>query len=202
LASSSPRPRAYVFDFDGTLFALPVDWNALRRDLAPVVGARLEGVSIFQAIKEAISLRKELKDKLFAVADAREIPAAEKAVPIDGAVESIRRLSTRSRLALVTMQGTAACNRVLSRYSIKNCFAAVLTREDSLERSEQVLAALAILGVPAGSALFVGDKLNDVIAGRKVGVRVGVVGGVEKQGWGADFLLPDVSALLPPGSIQ
>lgn len=194
MASSKGRPSAYVMDFDGTLFSLPVDWKAVRRELAPLAGVPTEGVSVFKVVKEAIGIEAGLRERLFSLLDSYEIPAAEEATPIDGALETLARLGGQ-RTALVTMQGPAACRRVLTRYSAAPYFSVILTREDSLDRGAQLTMALRAMNVAAAEVLFVGDKLSDVEAGKRTGVTVAVVGGSEKEAWGADLLIPNVAAL-------
>ena len=198
MASSRRAPSAYVMDFDGTLFTLPVDWKAVRAGLTSAVGASAEGVSIFRFVDDAVVSNPEIRGRLFSLLDSYETPAAEQATPIGGALGAIARLGG-PRTGLVTMQGSAACRRVLSRYSVGERFGIILTREDSLDRAEQLTMALKAMNVPAREALFVGDKRNDVEAGKKVGVTVALVGGREKAGWGADRLIPDVGALEAPG---
>jgi len=192
---SRPGYGAFVFDFDGTLFELPVDWKAVRRDLYALTGVRMEEVSIFRVIRELTSSDAALRARLFAVIDTHEATAAELATPIAGALKLVSSLSAGSGLALVTMQGRAACRRVLERYDVFGRFRVVLTREDSLERSEQILAACRALNATPSSALFVGDKRSDLEAGRKVGSEVALVGKRAKREWGPDYLFPKLTEL-------
>lgn len=186
---------AFVFDFDGTLFDLPVDWKAVRRDLYALTGVRMEEISIFKVIKELTASNPALRARLFAAIDAHEAPAAELAAPIAGALELIPSLAARAGVALVTMQGRAACIRVLERYGVYGWFRVVLTREDSLERSEQILAACRALDAHPRDALFVGDKRSDLEAGREAGAGVVLVGNRAKKEWKPDRLFPKLAEL-------
>ena len=186
---------AFVFDFDGTLFDLPVDWKAVRRDLYTLTGVRMEEVSIFKVIGELTSSDVALRARLFTAIDAHEAPAAELATPIEGAMDLVSSLSRWGGMALVTMQGRAACARVLDRYGASGRFRVVLTREDSLDRSEQILAACRALGAQPEDALFIGDKRSDLQAGRAVGVQVALVGTRAKKEWEPDYLFPRLADL-------
>jgi phosphoglycolate phosphatase len=186
---------AFVFDLDGTLFDLPVDWKAVRQDLYGLTGVRMEEMSIFKVIRELTLSNPVLRAKLFAAIDARELPAAELAKPIPGALELIPMLAARAGVALVTMQGRQACAKVLERYGLLGRFRVVLTREDSLERSEQLLAACRALETHPADALFVGDKRSDLEAGREVGSTVALVGKKAKREWKPDYLFPKLSEL-------
>lgn len=55
-------------------------------------------------------------------------------------------------------------------------FPRFLTREDSLERSQQIELAREQFEAGRGQVLFVGDRLNDVKAAREVGVDVAIIG--------------------------
>ncbi|HME18935.1 MAG TPA: HAD-IA family hydrolase [Nitrososphaerales archaeon] len=193
---SEAKYSAFVFDFDGTLFDLPVDWKAVRRDLYALTGVRMEEVSIFTVIEKLTSTDAPLRARLFVAIDAHESPAAERATPIAGALDLISRLAAESRVALITMQGKAACTRVLDRYEITDSFRLILTREDSLERSEQLRAAFRALGTRPSQGLFVGDKMSDLAAGKEVGAEVALVGARAKKEWKPDHLFPKLAELL------
>jgi phosphoglycolate phosphatase-like HAD superfamily hydrolase len=190
---------AYVFDFDGTLFELPVDWKAVRRDLYAITRVHMEDVSIFKVIKQLTLGQVELRADLFAAIDAHEVPAAELATPVEGALDLISSLATRAGIALVTMQGKPACTRVLSRYGVSERFHVVITREDSLDRVDQLRAAAKALDVHLQESLFVGDKRGDLEAGREVGARVALVGTRARKEWRPDYFCPklkDLGAIL------
>ena len=196
--SPSRIPKsAFVFDLDGTLFDLPVNWKAARKEVGMMAGVPMEGVSIFNAIRIITVDDQGLKERLFSVIDSYELPAAENARPIDGSPGLVTWLSSRSKVCLVTMQGKRACHRVLGRFGLDGRFAAVLTRDDSLERSQQLEAACSAAGVPPHEALFCGDKLSDLTAGKKLGMFTVIVGKKGRREWAPDLLLDDVGGLRP-----
>jgi len=195
LMKSSGRYTSYICDFDGTLFDLPVDWKAVRKDLYTITGVEMEEVSIFKVIGELTASNAPLRSRLFATIEAHEAPADELAAPIEGALELVLTLEAKGRLALVTMQGRVACTRVLDRYGLTGRFRPVLSREDSLDRGEQLQAALQALGAYPKEALFVGDKKSDLEAGREVGVDVALVGKRARKEWKPDYLFPRLAEL-------
>jgi phosphoglycolate phosphatase-like HAD superfamily hydrolase len=71
--------------------------------------------------------------------------------------------------ALVTMQGKVFVNNVLERFSLS--FNAIFTREDSLDRVEQLKTAAQKLDVQLHNVLFVGNEENDQLAAKEVGCR-------------------------------
>jgi len=60
---------------------------------------------------------------------------------------------------------------LLERFDLARYFHKVLTREDSLDRGEQLEMALSGLAVPKERAVFVGDRLNDLNSAKRVGVK-------------------------------
>lgn len=166
----------FVFDLDGTLLKLPVDWRAVRRDLAAASGEPIEGPFLFDILAEIFSRTPDLRAPLFRVIDSHEMQAVPAAIPIPGALELVRRLSISAPLALVTMQGRKACDALLSRFALGGIFSPALTREDSIDRADQIEAAIGPMGFGPAKALFVGDRLNDVVCAKRAGVPVVIVG--------------------------
>jgi phosphoglycolate phosphatase len=170
------RFEAFVFDLDGTLFRLPVDWASARARLKELFQAGDEFAPIFGTLQKQLAIRPGLRGRAFAAIDELEVDAVKKADPVPGSLDLLRRLSGAAPLALVTMQGRRACDAVMERFVLAGVFGCSVTREDSLERSEQIGTALRGLGSHAKGALFVGDRLNDVVAARKAGVKVAILG--------------------------
>ena len=184
-----------LFDLDGTLTRLDVDWRVARAELTRVSGESFGGVSIFSMIAQIAARREGEKEKLFAALDALEVPASEFAAPTEGARGLLSFLSTRTRLGLVTMQGRRACTVALRVLEFGEFFGSVITREDSLEREKQLLMAASKLDVGGTEILFVGDKHDDAIGGRKAGATVALVGPQARSDWGANYVFPSLSEL-------
>ena len=166
----------FIFDLDGTLFAIPVDWVAVRNELAALIKEPIEGTPLFQRVNQVISVRPALKESMFSIIESHELKAADSVKPMPGAVELVYSLFEVSRLALVTLQGKRVCAEILRKHKLLDLFETVVTREDSADRSAQLEAALNRLGVRPKDVLFVGDRLNDVVSAKKVGVPVALVG--------------------------
>ncbi|MDG6988323.1 MAG: HAD family hydrolase [Nitrososphaerota archaeon] len=188
---------AVVFDLDGTLFHLPVDWKAVRRDLEASYGSGFGGAPIFAKLRELSRSEPGALPRLFAVIDSYEVRAAEDASPVGGSLALLSSARSRRPLALVTMQGRKATARVLARFGLVGSFAAVLTREDSLSREAQILSACRTLGSPPSRALFVGDKRSDLEDGKAAGAKVALVGRRASPEWGGDYYSEDPAGLAP-----
>lgn len=196
--ASALKPSDYeyfVFDLDGTLFTLPVDWAAVRDEFAALAGERIEGRPLFQEVQRVSSAKPALKQGILSMIESHELRAADSAKPLPGAVELVYSLFEVSKLALVTLQGRRACDEILRRHKLVDLFEAVVTREDSLDRAAQLEAALNRLGIRPRDAFFVGDRLNDVVCAKRVGVTVALVGKGSSDEPRPDFTFKELSEL-------
>lgn len=186
---------AYVFDLDGTLFTIPVDWLEVRRELSEITGERMDDAPLFLKLQQVISGRPALRDKLFSIIDTQELKAASDARVMPGASELLYSLFEAGKVALVTMQGRRACEQIIQRHKFADLFETVITREDSMDRAEQLRVALNRMGAQPRTALFTGDRLNDVASARKVGVDVVLVGRDAGGDLKPDYSFPDLIEL-------
>ncbi len=166
---------ACVFDLDGTLFTVPVDWAAIRRDLEALTGEQIVEKSVFVFIQGMAMRRPDSLDKIFKIIDVYEEQAVPFSRPMPGAIGLLKSLEG-ARLALVTLQGRKACHRILAEHDLKDLFEVIITREDSIDRAGQLTMALGRAGFDLADTLFVGDRINDVVGARRAGVSVALVG--------------------------
>lgn len=186
---------SYVFDLDGTLFTIPVDWFKVREEVSRMAGAPIGNTPLFLKVEQLISVRPSIRETLFAMLDMHELKAAAAATPMGGALELLSHLSKLAKLGLVTMQGLAACDRILGRYHLGELFDVMATREDSLDRAVQLRIALQSLSSSPKDTLFAGDRLNDVVCGRRTGVDTALVGRDPSGDTRPDYAFPTLAML-------
>jgi len=160
-----------VFDMDGTLISLPVDWDKVRTELQRLTGTSLKFNPFFLDLQTIVAKEPLLLGPMMRTIDEYEARAVPGAKLEEGAMDALSRLSERAKLSLVTMQGRAVCDTILERLGIGGFFASRFAREDSMDRTAQLRMALESLGAEAGEAFFVGDRINDLNAARAAGVR-------------------------------
>lgn len=155
---------ALLFDFDGTLFHLPVDYAALRRELGQPPRTRI-GPLLQRLVDDG-------DEAGLAVVTRHECAAAAAGSLTSGAADCLR---SAGRLAIVTRNSRTA---VLAALGPLADGIAIVGREDVRRLKpdpEGVRTALARLGVGADRAALVGDTHHDVDAARAAGVRSVVV---------------------------
>jgi len=179
--------EAVLFDLDGTLVHLNLDFGRMRAEveaILPQYGISMEGrsaVYVLELIEDAV---RELKaqDKGRAQTFRREAEAAVVAVETEAAdqarmypevPELLRGLRKRGiKVAIVTRNCRVAVERILAENPL--VYDALLTRDEVTAVKpdpEHLLAALRLLGVEPRRTLMVGDHPMDVQVGRAVGAR-------------------------------
>lgn len=200
---------ALIFDFDGTLAELNLDFHILSRELEQL--ARQAGLSgpwpggfLLEAIETvAARLPGGFASQALGHLQRRELEAADQG-----------RLFPFSRALLARARAQGMGTAIISR----NCAAAIrrvfpqvedlcdhfLPREAVTRpkpHPEHVAAALRGLGVAPDQAALVGDHPLDLTAAQEagclgVGVASGRISAAELAAAGAHLVLPDASGLL------
>ena len=130
---------------------------------------------LFGSLQKFLAERPEARKRVFALIDKREIAALAASSLIEGVEETLSKLSRGASLSLVTMQGKRASGGILRKFGLTRLLPIRFTREDSLERSQQLRMAMSRLGAKRDEVLFVGDRLNDARSAAEVGVAVALI---------------------------
>lgn len=162
--------EAIIFDVDGTLALLPVNWgaviDAIREEPCSANSFlgfvnRCHGTESFWRIHNLVS---EL-----------ELRAVENIVVLDNSPTIVSELCRLYTIGFVTMQGKVAGVEVLKRLGISDCAKVLVSREDARNRIEQIAIAVKKLGVSPSRTLFIGDKILDALAAYLNGLKAVVI---------------------------
>ncbi len=145
---------AVIFDLDGTLLDLPIDYEKFAKEIYRVTKKDVKG----SILKTVSSLEGDAKKAVFMIWGELEGAAWKDATVKKDGMKLYKKYSKKPK-ALVTLQGkTVVCNLTKALRLRFNC---VVTREDSLDRSEQLKIASQNLGVDVKNVLFVGNTDGD-----------------------------------------
>ena len=150
------RVKLAVFDLDGTLAHLPIDWDELRARVREFMGTDHPLKPLGPSIPIAAGGDKELEERAFKIVEEAELEAAREAKPnpeLRTALEQLK--SAGAKLALVTLQARRPALTALEGLGVKDLFDEIITREDSLSREEQLRMALQKLRVEPREAAMV-----------------------------------------------
>ncbi len=209
--------QALLFDFDGTLSRLTIDFARLRRKITalaePFLGEEPEpsDLPVLEWLDELAAEIREYDEPLgleFHTRGRLVIQATE----LDAAREAELFPSTRPLLAslrqggvktgILTRNSTAAVKLVFP--DIASCCDAFMAREDAPRvkpHPDHALALLERLGVLPGRALLVGDHPLDIETARRAGLASAAVtsGHADREtllAAGPDYLADDCQELL------
>lgn len=169
--------RAVIFDLDGTLVKLPINWDSVRRKVRELLKTdhplKPLGVGVYEVTRN----NPKLMVKAFKLIEFEELKAAEKAKYDSELYEMIKNLKKLGlKLGLVTLQGVKPATIVLRKLNIIDFLDIIVTREKSIYRVEQLKIALKKLNVEPEETLFVGDTAWDREAGSSLGCKTLIVG--------------------------
>ncbi|MFW5939161.1 MAG: HAD family hydrolase [Halolamina sp.] len=164
-----------VYDLDGTLVALPVDWAAARDDLA----ADLRGAGLEPGDRDLWDLLElaestGYRDRFEAVVGGHEREAAREA-PALPLADELR--GHEGPTGVCSLNSEAACRIALDRHGLD---ADAVVGRDTVGSYKPdpapLRAALSAMGVDGEAAVFVGDSERDRVTAERAGVRFQWVG--------------------------
>ena len=211
-----PAVKAVIFDFDGTLAVLNIDFVPIKEEILNLIeehGVARESLRekyLLEIIDEAHSLvlerecrsAEQFRQKAHTIVVERELEAASNGRLLPGVEPMLRGLRAAGlKVGIITRNCDRAvrsvfphieslCDVFLSRDSVKK------VKPDPLH----LATLLDGLGVSGRHALMVGDHPMDILAGKRAGMRTaGVLTGrttrEELGEAGADYVLESASQL-------
>jgi len=154
--------RGVIFDLDGTLIHLPINYEALFQEIQTI----MKTPKVTPLVQTIAVLDKKARSEVYEVWTKAELEALPSLRINNEGMKLYQKFSGRP-LALVTMQGRRVVEEILS--SLKLSFDVVLTREESLDRAKQIEVAVAKLGLKPKDILMIGDRENDKTSSEKIG---------------------------------
>lgn len=162
--------RMVIFDLDGTLVHLPTDYAAVADRLAGIFKTDAKFSPMIPTILEAAGAdASKAKDALDMIC-RYEVAAIPAMTPMRGAKSVVEGLRERGlTVCMVTMQCRAAALSILERLGVARFFSSVITRDESLERLDQIRRTLDATGTDPARAMVVGDTRYDMECAKSAG---------------------------------
>lgn len=154
--------KAVVFDLDGTLICLPIDYERLFQEFSRI----MKTTDVHPLAKTIAKLDEKAKKEIFEVWDDAELVALTDMTVNNEGTTLYEKFSEKPK-ALVTLQGKTLVKNVLERLNLSFNF--VVTRENCLNRVKQLKIAAEKLEALFQNILFVGNTDDDFLAAKKVG---------------------------------
>jgi phosphoglycolate phosphatase len=208
------RIRAVVFDFDGTLAVLNIDFSEMREQVFELMREygvneeKIEERYLLEIIDEVVQILNQKNpaaaetfyQEAHQILHEVELKAAEEGKLLPGVEAALESLRGRGlKVGIVTRNCEEAVRKVVPDIE---AFCDVFVPRDLIKRvkphPEQLTSVLKALHVTGEETVMVGDHPIDIQAGKRVGMRtVGVLTGrVKKQEFekaGADYILEGAS---------
>lgn len=179
------KPRAVIFDMDGTLIdtfpAIVTAWNAgigqlLGRTFTPQEVVARFGPTDEGMMNEAFpdDLSEEGKHEVIERYFRAYRQAHENITPFDGIDALLKFLSEKGMpLGVMTGKGRRACDETLKYFGWEGRFGSVITGDETTEpkpNPDGVLKVARALGVEPKDCMFVGDSPADIGAAENAGM--------------------------------
>lgn len=156
--------KVIIFDLDGTLVHLPIDYEKLRAEIS----ITLKMKEVDSILNVLLNINEKDRAKIFRLLDKYELDAIQNMREIKEGIKIYNDFRDKIR-CLVTLQGKLTVKGIIKRTGLSFDF--VVTREFSLDRYEQIRAAIKVFNVDPREVLFICDKENDKKAAEKVGCK-------------------------------
>jgi phosphoglycolate phosphatase len=214
--SQFKRVKAIIFDFDGTLAVLNIDFAFMRErvfDLMRHYGAVQEGIGeryLLEIIDEVYQFlwkknptgADDFYQRAHQILHEIEMKAAEKGSLIPGAEATLQNLRKKKmRVGIITRNCEDAVRKVFPNI---NEFCDVFVSRNLVKRvkphPDHLTYVMESLKTSGEESVMVGDHIIDIQAGKRMGVKtIGVLTGRTKKEEfseaGADYVLGDVTEI-------
>lgn len=161
---------AIVYDLDGTLVRLDVDWDAVARDVDAALSERgvdADGLGVWEALERSVENGyRDVVEEAIATHERAGAETASVLALADGLPHDVP-------VGVVSLNCEEACRRALATHDLADHVDVVVGR-DTVETfkpdPEPLLVAVERLGGEPSRSLFVGDSAGDETTAERAGV--------------------------------
>ena len=214
MESTRFRVKAILLDLDGTVVDSRRAYLEAVKTAFAAVGQKTVDISVVTEIPKRIEQNLPIDDLLNGASPRKFLEVylkayyratAEGTKPMPSVSETLRKLSRKAKLALITMRHVPK-NKVveeLERFDLARYFQDVVTALDTQypkPAPEGLLRCARKMRIQTSECMFVGDSVVDVRTGKNAGAKtVGVLSGIfsraELEAEKPDLILENVNSL-------
>lgn len=154
--------KLVIFDLDGTLVHLPINYEKLRNEIRRTL--KIEHVPSILGVLS--NLDEKTRTKIFDVWSKLELEALPNMVEIAEGIKLYESFQ-HTHKCLVTLQGRHIVTKILEKVGLH--FDYIVTREDSIVRSKQIKIVIEKFKIKPNEVLVIGDRENDKKAAEENG---------------------------------
>jgi len=155
--------RLIIFDLDGTLVDIPLNWSRLKDQICARTG-RSRTFNVMSLIAKDRGVDKEVRK--IEIEAAKEVAIDDDTIRL---IDHIRRLGIYT--ALATKQCREAAYTIIENSKAENLFNMIMTRDDELFKKDQVKKILTKLDIKPEETTLIGDSIVDYYAACKNSTR-------------------------------
>ncbi len=156
-----------IFDLDGTIAQLDIDWKRLKKELIEKFGSDFEYIDV--GIEKA---NRKIQKEVYKMIEFYELENIANLIPNKKIIEIIQGLKNK-KLALFSTNMKRTVKIVLERIGLKDLFLLIIAKEDVLKHKpypEGLLRILDLTKVNRKKVIYIGDLNKDFEAGRRAGI--------------------------------
>ena len=171
--------KAVIFDFDGVLAKIHVDWPALKRELQNLIASELgtcDELTPFDLQlnrilkKDKVSLTKKVNQLI----ENYELKEPDQHQVFPDVLKTVQQLATHEIPLFICSSNTRkVIEHILEKTETSTCFRQIISREDIQQRKPDPEGLLKIMKdhqLHADHTLFIGDRDIDHRAGLAAGI--------------------------------
>ena len=162
--------KGIIFDLDGTLVRLPIQYDIIFEKLGILFDTKDEFKPLIPTILKKANNDVNLIQQAFDLICDEETIAANNFEVIENAIEILDHFKNENfSLGLVTMQCKKAAKLILDSMNMSNHFSSIITRDDSYERTIQIKKSVEFLSLSPQEIVVIGDRIHDVNSAKQIG---------------------------------
>lgn len=184
LLETALKHQAVIFDFDGVLAKVHVDWNSLKKELRTLIAKETgscEELTPFdvQLNKCLMQMPSELTAQVNRVIESYELSGRERHQIYPEMIDFARILHDNNISLFICSSNTKkVIDQILTSAGIRSTFQQIISRENVQQRKPSPEGLLKIIGenkLEKSQVLYIGDREIDLQAGEAARIRVVLV---------------------------